>query len=155
MKPASDTIPLPGGKEIFTVPAYPAQSVTAFAAAAPSHLSAEARTPLPGAAGLDQAPGSSAFVIPPATEESGARSQQAAAALPAFQEDPALLLPGTPYVGATPPFREVANEASTTGPVVQIGTIEIIIEAAEPRTPGSAPPAPPQDFASRFYLRGL
>jgi len=150
---------LPPGKEIFTVAAYSAQSATAFAPAAPSHLSAQAQgadaqANLPAAAVVDQAPGSSTVFVSPAPQESGARFRQAALELPAFQEEPALLPPGAPYAGAMAPSRQPAHEERSAEPVVQIGNIEIIIEAAaEPRAPGVLAAA--TDFASRFYLRGL
>jgi hypothetical protein len=58
-------------------------------------------------------------------------------------------------------FREVTMPAQRPShepapdPLVQIGNIEVIIEApAEPRAPSRAPAAAP-GFASRYYLRGL
>jgi hypothetical protein len=58
---------------------------------------------------------------------------------------------------ATAPAASAARQgaAPEPEPVVQIGNIEIIIEApAAPRS-SQAPAAPAPDLSSRFYLRGL
>jgi len=62
---------------------------------------------------------------------------------------------GNPAAAAQAAETARRGAASQPEPTVQIGNIEIIVEApAAPRSsPASAAPAP--DLSSRFYLRGL
>lgn len=54
-----------------------------------------------------------------------------------------------------PAGRAAPDPAPQAEPLVQIGSIEIIIEAPPPAPPAGGHAPAPVHFASRYYLRGL
>ena len=137
-------------RSLFAEPA--AQPLASAGASSLRSSAAPARTAAPAL------PGAAQDVRSASLAEAG--SSAPARPSEAFADPPTLATGESPFAlegappGAAP--SEPRTEAPAAAPLVEIGSIEIVIEEAA-RAPGAAPEAPARaaDFASRFYLRGL
>jgi hypothetical protein len=144
-------------RSLFVEPA--AQPLASAGASSLSSSAAPARTAAPALPGAAQDVRSASLVEAHAIPVT-ARGHAAGAFSDAFADPPTLATGESPFAlegappGAAP--SEPRTEAPAAAPLVEIGSIEIVIEEAA-RAPGAAPEAPARaaDFASRFYLRGL
>lgn len=129
--------------------AAPALAAPPAAAEAPASFTAPARPGVPPESSV-------VFPVPgPVAAVEGPSPERRAAGEPTHAFVPTERLRVGFDAGPARALPETRDEVLAAEPLVQIGSIEIVIEAApEPKAAASAPAAAP-DFSSRYYLRGL